>query len=163
MILGKSPPIFLRETTKMLENEYVWPKSFGSYKPRSQRVYGAICKNNSDKFLLIQGRKTGRWSWPKGHIHYGEKVYDCVMREVWEETGISNLPLPDTSLKLKSGEYFLYKFKDETPALHPNDISEVMDIGWFSIDEIRNNSRNCNIDVNLFARREKFSQYFKDN
>jgi len=136
-----------------MNTDPVWSRAFGSYKPRSQRVYGAICRNINDEYLLIQGRKTGRWSWPKGHIHRGEKVYDCVLREVYEETGIRNLPQPESFVKLKAGEYFLYNFEDFNPELNPVDKLEVMDIGWFSMNDIRNNSRNCNIDVNLFSRK----------
>lgn len=130
-----------------------WPNAFGSYKPYTSRVYGAICKNNENEFLLVQGRKTGHWSWPKGHIKFGEKVYDCVKREVFEETGITTLPIPTGNIKLKVGEYFTYDFKDTHPSLNPVDLNEIMNIGWFSIDEIRNNSYHCNIDVNFFAKR----------
>ena len=130
-----------------------WPRAFCSYKPRSQKVYGAICKNTDEQYLLVQGRKTGRWSWPKGHIQLGEKVYDCVKREVYEETGIQELPSPESSIRLKAGEYYLYNFIEYSPALNPIDQNEIMDIGWFSLDEIRKNRNNCNIDVNFFAKR----------
>ena len=134
-------------------NNTVWPKSFSSYKPRSQRVYGAICRNSSKEYLLVQGRKTGKWSWPKGHIHIGENVYECVKREVYEETGITNLPCPESSIRLKAGEYFIYDFQNDFKNLTPIDQNEIMDIGWFSLDMIRMNRNNCNIDVNFFARR----------
>jgi len=116
-------------------------------------VYGAICKNNRDEYLLVQGRKTGKWSWPKGHIQMGENIYDCVKREVYEETGIEKLPNPESSIRLKAGEYFLYDFVDECSTLTPIDKNEIMDIGWFSLEKIRMNRHNCNIDVNFFARR----------
>lgn len=115
-------------------------------------MYGAICKNDS-KYLLVQGRRTGLWSWPKGHIHRDEKIIDCVKREVYEETGIDKLPEPATSIKLKVGEYFLYDFPENSPVLKPVDENEIMGIGWFTLDEIRKNRVNCNIDVNHFARR----------
>jgi 8-oxo-dGTP pyrophosphatase MutT (NUDIX family) len=131
-----------------------WPKAFCSYKPRSQKVYGAICKNTDKNYLLVQGRKTGKWSWPKGHIQLGENVYDCVKREVYEETGIQSLPSPESSIRLKAGEYFLYDFTDNYPDLIPIDKDEIMNIGWFSLDQIRLNRNNCNIDVNFFARQQ---------
>lgn len=129
-----------------------WPKSFSSYKPRSQRVYGAICRNSINKYLLVQGRKTGRWSWPKGHIRDGEKMNDCVVREMYEETGIEDLPEAESSIRLKAGEYFIYNFNKRSPFLDPVDKNEIMNIGWFSLDEIYNNHRNCNVDVNFFVR-----------
>lgn len=80
-------------------------------------------------------------------------MYDCVKREVYEETGITELPEPVGSMKLKVGEYFIYNFEHDSPPLRPIDQEEIMNIGWFSLDEIRQNRANCNIDVNFFVRR----------
>lgn len=58
---------------------------------------------NSDKELLFIYR-LGKWDLPKGKIENKEMFEDCALREVTEETGITNL-----NLKKKTGEtYHVY-------------------------------------------------------
>ncbi len=50
------------------------------------KVYGAIIRykdpiQEETYYALIQGRYTGKWSFPKGHSNKGEEPYDCVKRE----------------------------------------------------------------------------------
>jgi len=46
--------------------------------------------NNKPEFLLIQGRTSKWWVFPKGHIEKGETIMDTARREVFEETGITD-------------------------------------------------------------------------
>lgn len=39
------------------------------------------------EFLLLRHPK--RWDLPKGHLDQGETDLECALRELWEETGIS--------------------------------------------------------------------------
>jgi 8-oxo-dGTP pyrophosphatase MutT (NUDIX family) len=52
---------------------------------------GGLVKNESDEILMIYRR--GRWDFPKGKLDKGEKLEDCAVREVEEETGLSNVNL----------------------------------------------------------------------
>ena len=52
------------------------------------------------KYAMVQGRHTGKWSFPKGHSNEGEKPVECMLREVAEETGIDELPELAATVKL---------------------------------------------------------------
>lgn len=67
---------------------------------------GIIVKKNGK--VLLGKRKgshgEGSWSFPGGHLEFGEELVDCAKREVFEETGI--------------------KIKNARPAAFTNDIFE---------------------------------------
>jgi 8-oxo-dGTP diphosphatase len=51
---------------------------------------GVIIRKD-DRVLLgkrIGAHGTGTWSFPGGHLEYGEEVFACAERETYEETGI---------------------------------------------------------------------------
>ncbi len=63
---------------------------------------GGIVQNDKKEILFIQ--RFGKWDLPKGKIEKGEKEEACAVREVTEETGVTNL-----QLKKKIGEtYHVY-------------------------------------------------------
>ncbi len=65
------------------DKEYELPKgkSF-SWRPSAY----ALIKNN-DKILLIKSGFHKKWEFPGGGIDLGESLEECVIREVFEETG----------------------------------------------------------------------------
>ena len=58
-----------------------------------------VCRNDT---VLLGKRKSshgaGDWAFPGGHLEFGEAIFDCAIREVKEETGL-------TISNLKSGPY----------------------------------------------------------
>ncbi|MEP7254735.1 MAG: NUDIX domain-containing protein [Ferruginibacter sp.] len=63
---------------------------------------GGIVQNDKKELLFIL--RLGKWDLPKGKVEKGEKLEECAMREVTEETGVKEL-----SLKKKIGEtYHVY-------------------------------------------------------
>ena len=54
---------------------------------------GGLVRNRRGDFLLIS--RNGLWDLPKGHQDPGEDIRTTALREVEEETGISNLQLND--------------------------------------------------------------------
>jgi 8-oxo-dGTP pyrophosphatase MutT (NUDIX family) len=115
---------------------------------RRSNVYGGIIKSPEGKYLLVQGRLSEKWSFPKGHIEEGETPLECVCREIKEETGLSNLPNPMRCIPLRCGTYYLF-WTPEVRVL-PRDDKEIMNIGWFSVDEIR--ALKMNVDANMYFR-----------
>lgn len=110
---------------------------------------GAIitCGN---KILLVQGRKTAKWSLPKGHAYNGEHPLSCAIREIEEETGIllRNYNFRREAVRLRVGYYFFVELPIENP-IYPRDTAEIMNHGWFSFDEIINNPEMIlNVDAN---------------
>jgi 8-oxo-dGTP diphosphatase len=64
-------------------------------KPRPRVGVGvAVVKNNR---ILLGRRKSahgaGAWSFPGGHLEFGENVEECARRELVEETGLNALSL----------------------------------------------------------------------
>lgn len=125
------------------------PKAFQSYKPPPFKVYGAICVNNNGKILLVRGRQSHKWSFPKGHMERGETAESCARRELYEETGL-NIDNSYTSFhKLFGGGYFVFPIEGE-PAVAPVDTREIAECGWWSLNNITEDSFRCNIDLNIF-------------
>lgn len=52
---------------------------------------GVLIKNENDEVLLglrISSHGTGEWSFPGGHLEFGETIFETAKREVKEETGL---------------------------------------------------------------------------
>ena len=60
---------------------------------------GGIVQNTKKELLFIY--RLGKWDLPKGKIETNESTDDCAIREVEEETGITNL-----TIKKKIGETY---------------------------------------------------------
>ena len=131
--------------------------------PENATIYGAIIRaTNSgrsragldtlsaaglpvaDRVALIQGRRSGKWSFPKGHANTGESPFDCVVREVGEEIGFDALPAPCGAAALHVGYYYKFEVPFEFQ-LAPRDLDEVCAAGWFTVGEIRR--LPVNVDV----------------
>lgn len=55
------------------------------------------------EILLIE--RNGVWDLPKGKLESGERIPDCAIREVAEETGVNDLPMIVNSLGTTFHEY----------------------------------------------------------
>jgi len=143
-------------------NAIMFPKAFQSYVPRSHcvdsQVYGAIVISSNGDFLVVQGRQSRKWSFPKGHGRLWEKPLEAAVRELKEETGI-NLDGVEPSnerrfLSNKSGSggtYFIFNL-DYVPAIEPEDINEIMDYMWCSPSRLPRLSGN--MDLTTFCRKK---------
>lgn len=48
----------------------------------------AVVFNRKGRLLLIRRRDNGRWAMPAGAMELDESIFDCLVREVREETGL---------------------------------------------------------------------------
>ena len=64
---------------------------------------GGIVINEKNEMLFIY--RHSKWDLPKGHVEKGESFEDCALREVKEETGISNLYI-NRHIGFTEHEYF---------------------------------------------------------
>ena len=125
--------------------------------PGETEIYGAIIKSTvSNKYCLVQGSSTGKWSLPKGHRNIipgdpptVEDPFACVVREVGEEIGIDKLPMPLREYPLRVGYYYVFEVPFEL-ALKPRDTNEVSAAGWFTLQDME--TMNLNIDASLLRR-----------
>ena len=135
-----------------------FPQSFQQYRPRWHKVFGIICSTKDEKYLLVQGMRTGKWSFPKGHMEGKESALECALRELWEETGVrlsdriyhGTLKL-SRNKQIKNSEYFVYTV-DEAIPVSIQDSKEIMNAGWFTIEQMR--TMHCNMDVTHFRMRD---------
>jgi 8-oxo-dGTP pyrophosphatase MutT (NUDIX family) len=120
-------------------------------RPGHVDIYGAVlhCRL-TDRYCLVQGQRTGKWSFPKGHIKKDESPLECVARETAEETGIDQLPSPQQEVRLRAGVYYAFEVPFEL-GLNPRDHVEIGAAGWFTLAEMA--AMNLNIDANTFVRR----------
>jgi 8-oxo-dGTP pyrophosphatase MutT (NUDIX family) len=131
-----------------MKNDDITWKAFGSYRPRSHKVYGIIAISKENRVLLVKGRERNKWSFPKGHYKGREGELDCALRECYEETGICfrNI-IHDHYRKLSSGCYYIYTGLDEFDPII-QDCNEICDVAWVSIPSMY--TLKNNVDVNKF-------------
>lgn len=110
----------------------------------TQKIYGSIIYSSENRLLIVQGRKTGKWSFPKGHKMEGETAHECSLRETYEETGLIIEDAYIEELQLAAGKYFVYKLSYE-PALISYDTDEIMNACWVSLESLRTYLYNCDI------------------
>ena len=117
------------------------------------RCYGGIISSiidNKVKYILVKGRYSGKWSFPKGHLNKGETTYECTLREIREETGLENLTESLGTIQLCYGEYNLFIVEEEVE-LNPRDKNEIEEAKWFSVEEM--NGLKMNADAGEFVKR----------
>lgn len=134
-----------------------FPKAFECYKPTTEMVYGSICMSPKNKILLVRGRRSMKWSFPKGHKESRESYLECAVRETLEETGI-NLTnhTPVSFQRLSVGSYYFFELEEQLAEI--KDTREVVEARWMNLNEIRDSP--CNVDVNRFLSRMKNSRFF---
>jgi len=118
---------------------------------RKAKTYGGIlCKKGvtveDDEYVLVQGRYTGKWSFPKGHSNEGEEPLKCSLREVAEETGLDDLPEPTEYLQIGYGNYFVFNLERKTE-LVPRDKGEIMNTRWVRLEEMRKMLLNADVSI----------------
>jgi len=131
-----------------------FPKAFQTYVPRTHcinsHVYGAIVINSMKEIVLIKGRQSGKWSFPKGHGLPRETPLEASVRELREETGIDMKGIiPDDEIRFNTGTYFVFFIKDRIK-IEPEDIKEVADSMWISANRMQ--FLRTNKDLNSFCR-----------
>lgn len=100
---------------------------------------GGLVQNEKKEYLLIY--RKGKWDLPKGKLDKGEKLEDCAVREVEEETGLKEVklikPLCVTYHTYHEGARFIlkdshwYTMKVKGPQqLVPQIAEEIHEIRW---------------------------------
>ena len=106
---------------------------------------GGVVYNEQGAVLMIFRR--GKWDLPKGKLDKGEKIDECALREVREETGLENLALGE-----KIGDtYHIYAQNNEqllkqtawykmtglsTDKLRPQKEENIIEARWVSENDI---------------------------
>lgn len=123
------------------------PSAFQSYKPRHMKVYGAILINNFGEVLLVRGRLSKKWSFPKGHCERQETDLACAKRELFEETGLEVETNYTSYHKLKGGSYFVFAVSGR-PYAEFSDRREIEIAQWWPLRSLP--IADSNVDVSIF-------------
>ncbi len=108
-----------------------------------------IVRNGDGRVLLVQEREAGVWSTPGGSIEPNETPANAVVREVWEEAGLTVKPVrvlgvyggPEFVVRYSNGDQTQYLntiFECEVVSGSPRaDGEETSAVKFFSLDEAR--------------------------
>lgn len=129
----------------------VFPAPFHCYKPATHKVFGAVCMTTDNRVLVVKGRRSGKWSFPKGHKLPRETYLQCALRETMEETGVDLSEVrPSSSHRFSAGEYYFFEV-EEPVDVAVRDTVEVEEAKWLTLEQIA--ELQCNVDVNYFLDR----------
>ncbi len=102
---------------------------------------GGLIENEKGEYLFIFRRK--KWDLPKGKLDEGETIEECALREVAEETGLTNVKLEKFMLHtwhsysergqriLKQGSWY-YMTGSSAQKLVPQTEEDIEEIMWLS-------------------------------
>ena len=128
-----------------------FPRAFQSYKRRPEPpVAGAVLRFSSEEgsqYLLVRGRHSGKWSFPKGHKEDFETLHETIQREVQEEVGINTLPPYVSEFQGRVGTYRVFDLPEPIRPC-PQDLDEVDAADWFSLKEIL--TMTLNVDTSYY-------------
>lgn len=127
-----------------------------------------MCMVCDGKKVLVQDRVDTRWggiAFPGGHVEQGESFTDSVIREVWEETGLTVINPRLCGVKDwcdESGRYIIlfYKADKFTGELRSSEEGEVY---WTEISDIDKSRFACDMDkmIDVFTN-DEISEFFYD-
>ena len=121
-------------------------RQFMGHKPLWLSTAAGIVLDHDGRVLLGRRADSGRWSIPGGIIDPAEQAADCVVREIFEETGV--VALPERVAEVGVSRPLTYPNGDQVQYLEVtfrcravgglarvND-SESTDVGWFAPDAL---------------------------
>lgn len=112
---------------------------------------GGLVTNQKDEVLLIFRR--GKWDLPKGKLDEGEKLHDCAIREVEEETGLRNIKLisplvitwhtyhEGSKFILKESHWYTMKVMSDQKLI-PQTEEDIQEIKWVKEKELKQYMKN---------------------
>lgn len=100
---------------------------------------GIILYNTNDKILLVKGKQTQKWSFPKGRVEDNETVEQTALREFIEETGrtFNNKELCVAKFRHYNSHLFITKIESQDlPVISRVNEDEIEEIKWVSPYEV---------------------------
>lgn len=126
-------------------------------RPLFQVFAAAVIFDRNKNVFLVKStyQRFHAWGLPGGSLEYGEQPEEAVIREVWEETGlticIERFLLVSSWLPDRVGLYYLCRITDGT--FHPSD--EVSEFDYFSVDHLPDVRP---LDIDIIKRLHKMVQ-----
>ncbi|WP_395633011.1 NUDIX hydrolase [Flavobacterium sp.] len=125
---------------------------------------GGLVYNKAGDVLFIF--RNGKWDLPKGGIEKGEEIEDTAIREVEEETGVTNLKITHKLQKTyhvfkRGGKYKLkvthwYEMRtDFTGTPKPQANEGIEKVAWLGPEEIKKALKNSYENIKLLFEEEE--------
>lgn len=113
---------------------------------------GIIYRKDGDKtYFIVVKNAWGKWTFPKGKIEEGETWQEAAVREIQEETGISDAEVlgevGEIKFTDKSGtepikknvHFYLIKANQAAITEKPKEITHINEVKWMEKDEVLKN------------------------
>jgi len=117
----------------------------------------AVIRDQVGRLLLIRRRDNGLWAMPAGSQELEESIYDCLIREVKEETGLDVITAVPMAIYSQQSvittwgdpyQLFIIQFLvDEWSGELVRETSETIDAQFFGTDEIPSEISNMYHEV----------------
>ena len=128
---------------------------------------GGIVRNQQQEYLFI--KRLGVWDLPKGKLYKKEPFRDGALREVMEETGLTNLSitkqLPSTyhiytdrkGKQILKETYWFEMLCADNQSLVPQLEEDITEVKWFSASDL-----NIPFQNTYASLRQLLESYLKD-
>lgn len=139
-----------------------WLRQYLGHQPIISTGAAALIRDERGYVLLQKRRDLGLWGIPGGTQELGESIAETVVREVQEEMGIIVEPTrlvgvrtsPHYSITFPNGDQVqpcvvVFECRVIGGELRKDD-DEVLDVGWFSFDELPPLTRNTKAAIPFF-------------
>lgn len=120
---------------------------------------GIIVISKDDfEILLVRGKKSKKWGFPKGHMEFGETEEETAKRELYEETGIhiDDLKLRNR-LRFKNNIYFFANVDKSKIKINIQDKDEIEKAMWFNKRQLLELPLyTCNFGLKNYIEKQKY-------
>jgi len=110
------------------------------------KVGAGIVVVNNGKILLAKRKGShgaGMWGSAGGHVEFGEKPIDTVIREAKEELGIKlkDIEYLCTMSYVIEGKHYIdlgfkAKIRSGTPTIQPEEVNKIEEVKWFDLNKL---------------------------
>ena len=118
---------------------------------------GGIVKNEKGEILLIL--RKGKWDLPKGKLDAGESIEACAVREVMEETGLTNVTpgkpagityhsYVEKGTRILKESHWFEMTADSSQSLIPQTEEDISEIKWVSAEDLPKCLQNSYAAIN---------------
>jgi bis(5'-nucleosidyl)-tetraphosphatase len=109
-----------------------------------------VYDTDAKKYLLVYGKKSHKWGFPKGHMEPMETEEETALRELKEETGIEIQGPMTKKIRFRNNVYFVVEMRTEFLPKEMNipDKNEIERAQWFSEEDmLRLKIDHCNFGL----------------
>ena len=98
-------------------------RSFSTFCESCPRSGAILCSaTDKNQILLVRSKRSGKWTLPMGKLNPGENLYQCAVREVFEETGFLITDFKRSFLLFNPSDSSVYaSFSSSSSTVHRND------------------------------------------